>query len=340
MMTDKDQQTAFELAKELGITQDRNTVAEKGDLDKLDGEDDHPIVNRFLVYCKPVAEQKLSLVKSFKRHEYSLGFLGKSPNDLPAMKAADVSFASALHASQVVQRHASCLMLKDSFSLIEALLNYSREGHSNLRSSMRWLLSCALAQLITLVVGFSLYQLCGFPMPLTLQQIIWIHLLVNIVPLIWLGHDRIHGHLTFNRSQTAPGFLNKSFRFDILLRSLVIGLMTIVSFVVTLERTSGNPEQTRMVAQTAACTTLIFTQLISNFQCRRHFWESIVQRVAANIPLLITILVCMALHLVTIYLEPAARLFGTTSLTLREWYWIGSFCILALLPLNLATAKR
>ena len=205
---------------------------------------------------------------------------------------------------------------------------------------MRWLVSCTLAQLITLVIGFFLHQLYGFPMPLTLQQVIWIHLLVNLFPLIWLGHDQIQGHLTYNRSQKVPPFLHKSYRSDISFRSLVIGLMTIVSFVVTLEETFGNPEKTQMVAQTTACTTLIFTQLISNFQCRCNFSESLIQRITANIPLLIVVLVCMGFHLATVYLEPAGQIFGMTSLTLREWQWIGSFCILALLPMNLATGKR
>ena len=340
MMTDKDRQLATELAKELGITQDKNAVVEKTNLENIGNEDFRSVLNRFLVYCKLSMEQSLAIVQHLKSQEYPVGFFGRSPKDLRAMNAADVSFASAAHAPQVLQRYAGCLILKDGFWVIETLLNHTREAYSNLRSSMRWLLSGVLAQLITLVIGFSLHQLYGFPMPLTLQQIIWIQMLVNLIPSIWLGHDRIRGHLTCNRSQKTPPFFPKSYRFDILLRSLVIGLMTIVSFVVTLEAISGDQERTKAVAQTAACTTLIFTQLISNFQCRRHFWESLAQRIVANPPLLFAMLSCVILHLVVVYVEAANGIFGTMPLMPKEWQWIGSFCILALLPLNLTVGKR
>ena len=51
---------AAELAKETGITQDRNTVAERADFDDHRAEDYDFIISRCLVYCKPSAAQRLS----------------------------------------------------------------------------------------------------------------------------------------------------------------------------------------------------------------------------------------------------------------------------------------
>ena len=337
-ITDKDWQMATELAKEMGITQNRNAVAERTDLEHR-AEDYDSVVNRFLVYCKPSAAQRLSVVQYLGRHGYSLGFLGRRPRDTLAMKAADVIFASASHACHAVQKHATCLMLKEGFPVIEALLHHTREAYDNLRYSMRWLLSCTLAQLLTLVVGFALNQLYGYPMPLTLLQIIWIHLLVNLVPLIYLGRDRIQERFRYRRSRKVPPFLQTPYRSD-LLRGLFISGFAIAGFLVTLGVTSGDWAQRETVAQTTACTILIFTQLLSNFQCRRHPWESLLQRITANLPLLVLLLLCMGLHAAIVYLEPAGRILGTTPLTLREWQWVGAFCILALLPLNRQKLKK
>ena len=338
MITDKNRQMAAELAKETGITQDRNTVAERADFDDH-GEDYDFIISRCLVYCKLSAAQRLRIVQYLGRHGYTLGFLGRQPLDARAMKAADVGFASASHACHVVQKHAGCLMLKEGFAVIEALLHHTREAYNNLRNSMRWLLSSTLAQLITLVAGFVLHQLYGLPMPLTLHQIIWIHFLVNLVPLIYLGSDRIQERFRYSRSRKVPPFLHTSYRSD-LFRSLFISGLAIVGFLVMFGVTSGNWEKTETAAQTTACTILIFTQLFSNFQYRRYAWESLPQRIAANLPLLVIILVCMGLHAAVVYLEPAAKIFGTTPLMLREWQWIGASCVLAVLPLNRQKVKK
>ncbi|MDE0040837.1 MAG: cation transporting ATPase C-terminal domain-containing protein, partial [Candidatus Poribacteria bacterium] len=330
MITDKNRQMAAEIAKTNGITQDRNSVAERADFDDR-GEDYDLIIGGCSVYCRLSGAQRLRIVQYLGRHGYTLGFLGRRPLDARAMKAADVGFASASHACHAVQKHADCLMLKDGFAVIETLLHHTREAYDNLRNSMRWLLSCTLAQLITLVGGFVLHQLYGLPMPLTLHQIIWTHFLVNLVPLIFLGSDRIQERFRYSRSRKVPPFLHTPCPSDFF-RSLFISVLAIVGFLVTVGTASGNWSKTEMVAQTTACTILVFTQLFSNFQYRRYAWESLPQRIASNLPLLFTILVCMGLHTAVIYHEPAAKIFGAAPLGLREWQWVGMFCILAVLP--------
>lgn len=355
MMTDRNRDSAADIAREFGIIHDGNAVVTQADLSQFSEEHYDSIVDRLLVYCHPSPEQKLNLVQYLKRHGHSVGFCGQSPRDFRAMHVADVSFASKSRSAPIVQQHADCLRLRNGFGVIADLLLHARESYSNLKSSMRWLLSCSLAQMITLFIGLILHLGSTLdlwrelPMiPLTLPQIIWVHLIVNLIPLLGLGYDRIQGDLKHNKPSTTPSFLSKGNRSDILLRSVVVASMTIFSFVLTFVNTldSFNPvtEEARShaetAAQTAACTTLIFTLLVSSLQCHRHFWESIFQRIKANIPLLIIISVCLAIHLLVVYLPPAQKILGTAPL-LEEWPWILAFCLLILfLPLNLAYYRR
>ena len=346
-ITDRDRNDALDIAKELAIVQDKHGVVTQEDLAVFSDEHYESIVNRLLVYCRPSVEQKQNLVQHLKRLGYSVGFWGKLPLDLRAMRMADVSFASAARSSHIVQHRAGCVVLEDGFGVIANLIRQVRESYINLRSSMRWLLSCSLAQIITLIIGCALPYIGVFfpllrdlPMPLTLLQLFWVHLLVSLIPLMSLGYDRIRGDFRYSRTQKIPPFLSRSDFYDILLRSLVIASMTIFSFILTSVSSDSTQQNPHAAAQTSACTTLILGLLISSFQCHRLFWESVFQRIKANLPLCFTILACIALHLFIVYLPTTQQIFGFAPL-FQEWQWMLAFCaVLLFLPLNLTIRRR
>ena len=346
-ITDRDRNAALDIAKELAIVQDKYGVVTQEDLAEFSDEQYESIVNRLLVYCRPTAEQKQNLVQHLKRLGYSVGFWGKSPLDLRAMRMADVGFASAARSSHIVQHRAGCVVLDDGFGVITNLMRQVRESYINLRSSMRWLLSCSLAQVITLIIGYALPYIGFFfpvlrelPMPLTLLQLFWVHLLVSLIPLVSLGYDRVRGDIRYSRPQKIPPFLSRADFYDTLLRSLVIASMTIFSFILTAVNSDPTQQNPHAAAQTAACTTLILGLLISSFQCHRLFWETVFQRIRANLPLCFTILACIALHLSIVYLPTTQQIFGFAPLV-EEWQWMLAFCaVLLFLPLNLTTRRR
>ena len=346
-ITDRDRNAALDIGKELAIVQDKHGVVTQEDLAEFSDEHYESIVNRLLVYCRPSAAQKQNLVQHLKRLGYSVGFWGKSPLDLRAMRMADVSFSSTARSSHIVQHRAGCVVLKDGFGIIAGLIRQVRESYINLRSSMRWLLSCSLAQVITLIIGYALPYIGFFfpplrdlPMPLNLLQLFWVHLLVSLIPLMSLGYDDIRGDFRYSKPQKIPPFLSRADFYDVLLRSLVIASMTIFSFILTSVNSDATQQNPHAAAQTAACTTLILGLLISNFQCHRLFWESVFQRIKANLPLCFTILACIALHLFIVYLPTTQQIFGFAPL-FQEWQWMLAFCaVLLFLPLNLTIRRR
>ena len=346
-MTDRDRNAALDIAKDLTILQDKHGVVTQEDLTEFSDEHYESIVNRLLVYCRPSAEQKQNLVQHLKRLGYSIGFWGKLPLDMRAMRLADVSFTSAARSSHIVQHRAGCVVLKDGFEVIAGLIRQARESYINLRSSMRWLLSCSLAQVITLIIGYALPYFGVFfpalrdlPMPLTLLQLFWVHLLVSLIPLMSLGYDRVRSDFRYSRPQKIPPFLSRADFYDMLLRSLVVASMTIFSFILTFVNSDSTQHNPHDAAQTAACTTLILGLLISSFQCHRLFWETVFQRIRANLPLFFTILACIALHLFILYLPTTQQIFGFVPL-FQEWQWMLAFCaVLLFLPLNLTIRRR
>ena len=368
LITESEEQEAVDLAKDLGLIHNRKAVVSREELESVEREQLDSETEQWVAYSQPTWYQRRNIVLSLKRQGHAIGFLGQSREDLRAMTVADITLANRVDASHVVQAAADGLINKGGFQAVRDVLLHAREAYHNAASFLRWNFSCTLSLLLTLTFGTILHYLYKLPMPLTLTQIIWTQFLLTLLPSFVIGTERIFADASDTDRHHRPTllrgsrFLSKTTGIDIACRAVTISLMTIIPFFFilwrspTLSDTLGVSTLMRdvlsvgdmsdpnaldiAIARTAACTTLIFTQLATCWQALRYPWESLVQRVLANSRLIIISCVIIALHLATLYVEPVAQFLGMASLK-WEWQWTLLFSlILLLLPLNLAVGSR
>ena len=364
LITESGEQETVDLAKDLGLIYNRKAAVSRDELEEIPREQLDSETEKWIAYSQPTWQQRRNIVLSLKRQGHAVGFLGQSGEDLRAMTVADITLANKVDASHVVQAAADGLINKGGFQAVRDVLLHAREAYHNASSFLRWNFSCTLSLLLTLTFGTVLHYLYKMPMPLTLTQIIWAQFLLTLLPSLAIGTERIfadekhHRPTLFSRSR----FLSRTTGVDIICRAVTISLMTIIPFFFILWRSPalsdtfgvstlmrdilsvgniGDPNAPDIaIARTAACTTLIFTQLATCWQALRYPWEPLVQRVLANSRLIIVSLVVVALHLTTLYVEPVAQFLGMASLR-WEWQWTLLFSLtLLLLPLNLAIGSQ
>ena len=337
LISETDEQTTTDLAKELGLIHTRNAVATRDELMTLSTQEFDKEIQNWSAYSRPTQEQRRNIVLSLKRHNHSVGFLGQNANDQRAMITADLAFADTRYASHFAQDHADCLIVDKGFKAVKDCLLYAREAYQNLSGSLRWCFSCTMAQFLTVIFGLILHAAFNIEMPLTLTQVVWVQFLTTMLPAIGLGYNKI----SVNEKQHRPGRTNlilpRTALFDIVCRSLVISLMTIIHFLVL---TSFSAESNLEYARTAACTTLIFVQVASYFQCARYPWESLFKRMFANLRLLVIFIIAIGIHVSAMYVGVMQDILELAPLQ-QEWI-VTSLCslILLLLPLNLAINPR
>ena len=362
LVTENKEQETVDLAKDLGLIHNRRAVVSSEELDAIPREQFDNETAKWLAYSEPTWEQRRNIVLSLKRQGHSVGFLGQNRADLRAMTVSDITLANRTDASHVVQAAADGLI--DKFEAVRDALLYAREAYHNAAGFLRWSFSCTLSLLLTLTFGTVLHYLYKMPMPLTLTQIIWVQLLSTLLPSLVIGTEQIFADEKHHRPTLFSGsrFLSKTTGVDIVCRAVTISLMTIIPFLFILWRSSAlsdtlgvstlmrdvlstgdaeNPNTSVIaVARTAACTTLIFTQLVTCWQALRYPWESLAQRILANPALIVISFIVIGLHLTVIYVEPVAQFFGMAYLK-WEWQWTFLFSLtLLLLPLNLAISSR
>ncbi len=337
LMSESDEQKTTDLAKELGLVHTRNAVGTREELMQLSTQEFDKEVPNWNAYSQPTQEQRRNIVLSLKRHNHSVGYLAQNANDQRAMITADLALADTRYASHFAQEHADCLIIEKGFKAVKDCLLYAREAYHNLSGSLRWCLSCTLAQFFTVVFGLILHARFKFEMPLTLTQVVWVQFLTTLLPAIGLGYEQI----TVDEKRHHPGratmLLPKTAVIDIVCRSLVISLMTIIHFLVL---TVTGTESNLIEARTAACTTLIFAQVAVYFQCTRYPWESLFKRMFTNVRLFVIFLIVIGLHASAMYIAPMQNILEIVPLQ-QEWI-VTSLCslILLLLPLNLAINPR
>ena len=368
LVTEGEEQETVDLAKDLGLIHNRKAVVSREELDRVSREQLDSETAKWIAYSQPTWYQRRNIVLSLKRQGHAVGFLGQNRIDLRAMNVADITLANRSEASHVVQAAADGLINTGGFQAVRDVLLHAREAYHNAASFLQWNFSCTLSLLLTLAFGTVLHYLYKMPMPLTLTQIIWTQFLLTLLPSFVTGTERIFADANNTNRHHRPTlfsgsrFLSKTTGLDIVCRALTISLMTIIPFFFILWRSPalsdtfgvstlmkdvlsvgdmGDPNAMDIaIARTAACTTLIFTQLATCWQALRYPWESLVQRVLANARLIIISFVIIALHLATLYVEPIAQFLGMVPLK-WHWQWTLLFSLtLLLLPLNLAVGSR
>ena len=337
LISESDEQSTTDLAKELGLIHTRNSVGTRDELINLSTQEFDKEVPNWNAYSQPTQEQRRDIVLSLKRHNHSVGYLGQYSKDQRAMIAANLAFADTSYASHFAQDHADCLIVDKGFKAVKDCLLYAREAYNNLSGALRWCFSSTLTQFLTVIFGLILDMAFNFEMPLTLTHVIWVQFLTTMLPAVGLGYDRISVNVKQNLPKRVTLLIPKTAVFDIVCRSVVISLMTIIHFLVV---TTTSTESNLIEAQTAACTTLVLAQIFSYFQCVRYPWESLFKRMFLNIRLLFIFILAIGIHVSAMYIEPMQNVLSIVPLQ-KEWIITGLCCIiLLLLPLNLAINPR
>ena len=360
LISENSEQETVDLAKDLGLIHNRKAVVSRAELEAVPREEIDAETSQWLAYSQPTWEQRRNIVLSLKRQGHAIGFLGQNRTDLRAMNVADITLANSSYASHIAQAAADGLINSKGFQAVKDAMLHAREAYRNTSGFLRWNFSCTLSLLLTLTLGTVLHYLYEMPMPLTLTQIIWVQLLSTLLPALGIGTERIFADERYHRPSVSSRsrFLSKTTGVDIICRAVTISLMTIIPFFFMLWRSAAvsdamgvstlmrdvfsggtgvTPNSADIaVARTAACTTLIFTQLATCWQALRYSWESLFQRIVANPWLLLISGIIIALHAITLYVEPIGQFLGMVPLK-WEWQWTLLFSlILLLLPLNLA----
>lgn len=339
MITGDHKDTAYAVAKELGICTDKNQCYTGAQVDEMTTEELEKTCTSARVFARVSPENKVQIVKAFQKLGNICAMTGDGVNDAPSLKSADIGIAMGITGTDVAKSAADMILTDDNFASIEKAVEEGRGIFSNIRKTVFFLLGSNIAEVLALFILICI----GLPSPLIAIHLLWVNLITDSLPAIALGmqpkdpkcmeeHPRDPKESIF-----AHGGLGLTLGYGAVITIAVLlaffscgwlnGAYSLESIKVLYTTNSNILHQ----AQTMAFTTLAFCELfhmIGMSNVSRSFIHVFKDK---NWMLFIAFLFGVALQLFVIETPGVSDVFSTFNLTVWEWLVTAGLSILPLL---------
>lgn len=332
MITGDHPDTAFSIAKELGIASRADECITGRELDHLKEHTFLQKLPQLKVFARVTPEHKVRIVEGYRSLNKTVAMTGDGVNDAPSLQAADIGIAMGLNGTDVARGAADFVLMDDNFATIHTAIKEGRGIYENIRKSVLFLLSSNLGEIITMLVTI----VAGLPAPLKASFILWINLITDSLPALALGVD---DNETERLMQEAPrkredSLFAKGGLMCVICYGLVIGGVSLAAFLkVPYDRIvmEGLPISLHNIleglkiatvlakAQTHAFTVLGISQLFHAIGMR-DVNRSVFKMDHRNNPYMLLALVAgILLQMAVTEITPLINLFGTVRLGVMEW---------------------
>lgn len=258
MITGDHKITASAIAREIGILKLGDKALTGMELSKLSDEEFIQEIEHITVYARVSPSDKIRIISMWQKKGNICAMTGDGVNDAPALKKADIGIAMGITGTEVSKDAASMILADDNFATIIKAIATGRNIYSNIKNSIRFLLSGNMAGILAVLYS----SVVNLPMPFAPVHLLFINLLTDSLPAIAIGMEPSKNNVLKEKPRDIKEpILNKDLSFKILLEGGLIGIFTMISFHMGL-RTSPS------VGMTMAFATLCLARLFHGFNCR------------------------------------------------------------------------
>lgn len=331
MITGDQPRTALSIARDLVIAKEEDAALSGSELAAMSDADLHARVERISVYARVTAADKLRIVRAWQGRGAVVAMTGDGVNDAPALKGADVGVAMGRSGTEVAKQASDMIVTDDNFASIVAAVEEGRGVYDNIRKTLQYLLGGNAGELLLM----SACVVAGLPAPLLPVQILWINLVTDGLPALFLAADPVDKEVM--RRQPRPrgtSIMDREFLVTMILTAVLTAGVALGVYIYGLR---FHEEAT---ARTQAFAALVFAELLRSFSCRSEtapIWRT---NWGGNLLLAVVVSVSFMIQIWSHHNETVASLMRTTTLDWRECLAVAGVACIPVLVLEIAKAIR
>lgn len=260
MITGDYKDTAFAIAKEVGIVKSLDEVLSGEEIDVLNDEDFAKIVEKKSVFARVSPAHKVRIVQALKQNGHIVAMTGDGVNDAPSLKKADIGIGMGKTGTDVTKDVADILITDDNFATIIVAVEEGRKIYSNIQKTIKYLFSANMAEILALFFITILLPGKTFLLPV---QILFVNLITDSLPAIALGVEPAEKEIMSEKPRKKKeGLFGNGVGVSIAVLGAIQTLLTMGAYLI------GMYMYNEAVAITMAFYTLNLIQLFFMFTAR------------------------------------------------------------------------
>lgn len=323
MITGDYKETAFAIAKELGMAQDESQAMMGAELDKLNDEELQEIVKNTKVFARVSPEHKVRIVSALKANGEITAMTGDGVNDALALKKADIGVSMGITGTDVAKNTAELILTDDNFASIVAAVEEGRIIYDNIKKFVFFLLSCNIGEILIVFISI----LMNLPVPFIAIQLLWLNLVTDSFPALALGMETGDPDVMDRPPRDAKAsILDKQLLVAVAVQSIAIAVSSLLAYTTALRLYPDN----LALSRTIAFATLITAELLRAYSSRSQRYSLFKIGIFSNKTMVLGTGISFALMLAVLYIPFMQDIFETVSMGLVHWEIVLLFAFIPL----------
>jgi Ca2+-transporting ATPase len=328
MITGDYRRTAERIAHAIDLMQAGDQVLDGDEMAQLSDQQLQDRVSTTVVFSRIRPRDKLRIVRALQASGEITAMIGDGVNDALALQQAHIGVVVG-SATDVAKETADLILLDNNFRTVVAAVEEGRVIFDNIRKVVAYTLSNSFAEVVAIFVAMML----RWPAPLTVAQILWIHLICDGPSDIVLGFEPKEAGIMDEQPKplTEP-----------ILPRLGLSLIATISLVSATAAlllfghhylSHGNPVEGRsLVFASLAVNSMIY--IFAYRSMRRSVFR--MNKLNRNMPLVWAVLAGLALVAVAFAVPSIRDLLQIVPLSLAQWVWIAAIAVALLVIVEVA----
>lgn len=319
MITGDHADTAYEIAKQIGIARKKSQVITGVELNKMSDEKLASDINKYTVFARVAPEHKVRIVKAFKKLGKIVAMTGDGVNDAPSLKIADIGVGMGITGTDVTKDVADMIIGDDNFATIIVAVKEGRKIYANIQKTIQFLLSTNAVEVFTIFLTSIFMPQYVFLLP---SQLLFINLITDSLPAISLGLEPAEPDIMERPPRDSK---QNILSIDIIAKMLYQAGLQIV--LVMSIYCLGIKLYDSTVASTMAFLCINIMQLMHavNLKTRHSIFKT--KNLFKNKTFNISFVIGFALIALVAFVPPLRVVFGIVPLNLTQWLIVLGFSL-------------
>ena len=321
MVTGDHPNTAFFIAKELGIAISKDEVIDGLKISHWQERGAHKEeIAHKRVFARVSPEQKQLIVKTFQDLGHFVAVTGDGVNDAPALKFANIGISMGKSGTDVARESSDLILTDDYFGSIVNGIEEGRIAYDNIRKVIHLLISTGFAEIVLILLSMLFF----IPIPLLPVQLLWLNLVTNGIQDVALGFEKAEpGVLKRKARDPKEPIFNKIMISRVIVGGLYMGISAFAVFYTFLE--FGYAED---MARNITLLLMVLFENVHVFNSRTENNNIFKINHAKNKFLWMSVLIAQAVHIISMYNPFMQSILNVQPVSLKMW---GTLLLIALI---------